>query len=184
MMRVPGGRFPDNRYPRNATATIISGLPGGCDVSIFAARETAYQGLFGMYALYSLLTAASMVLLSPYFLIRSLIDGKYFGHIRERLGLGFPLELRAPGEGRRSEGAIWVHAVSVGEVMAALPLAIQLKERYRERCLIVSTTTVTGQKLARERMQFAAAILYFPLDGQGPVKRALQAVCPAAGVIV
>ena len=47
-----------------------------------------------MYALYSLLTAAGMVLLSPYFLIRGLIDGKYLGHVRERLGWGFPPELR------------------------------------------------------------------------------------------
>src|SRR5260370_1509319 len=146
MMRVPGGSFPDNRYPQNSPDTIRSGLPGGCDVSIFAAQERAYQGLFGMYALYSLLTAAGMLLLSPYFLIRGLIEGKYFGHIRERLGWGFPLELRTRSEGRRSEGTIWIHAVSVGEVLAAQPLANKLKERCRDRPLVIYTMPTPGAK--------------------------------------
>ncbi len=48
-----------------------------------------------MYALYSLLTAAGMLLLSPYFLIRGLIQGKYLSNIPERLGWRFPPELRA-----------------------------------------------------------------------------------------
>jgi 3-deoxy-D-manno-octulosonic-acid transferase len=137
-----------------------------------------------MYALYSLLTAAGMFLLSPYFLFRGLIDGKYRGHVRERLGWRFPQELRV-GTGRGlHEGTIWIHAVSVGEVLAAYPLAKQLKERYRERRLVVSTTTATGQKLARERMRFADAIFYFPLDWRGPVRRALERVRPGAVIIV
>jgi 3-deoxy-D-manno-octulosonic-acid transferase len=133
-----------------------------------------------MYALYSLLTAAGMVLLSPYFLVRGLIDGKYLAHVRERLGWGFAPELRSGLRGQ----TIWIHAVSVGEVLAAQPLAKQLKERYRERRLVVSTTTATGQKLARDRMQFADAIFYFPLDLKGPVRRALKIVEPAAVIVV
>src|SRR3979490_380192 len=78
-IRAPEGRACDNRYPRNPAATIISGLPVGCDVSICAPQTTAFQGLFGLYALYSLLTAAGMGLLSPYFLLRSLLDGKSVG---------------------------------------------------------------------------------------------------------
>ena len=137
-----------------------------------------------MYALYSLLTAAGMVLLSPYFLIRGLIDGKYLEHLRERLGWGYPRELRLGiGQGR-NEGTIWIHAVSVGEVLAVYPLTKQLKERYRNRRLVVSTTTATGQKLARERMQFTDAIFYFPLDWRGPVGRAIKAVRPAAVIVV
>jgi 3-deoxy-D-manno-octulosonic-acid transferase len=137
-----------------------------------------------MYTLYSLLTAAGMLLLSPYFLIRGLIDGKYLGHVRERLGWGFPPELRLIRREDRSEGTIWIHAVSVGEVLAAQPLARQLKEQYRDRRLIVSTTTATGQKLARERMPFADAIFFFPLDWPGPVRRALKIVRPEAVIIV
>ncbi len=133
-----------------------------------------------MYALYSLLTAAGMVLLSPYFLVRGLLHGKYLGHVRERLGWRFPPELRSD----LRSGTIWIHAVSVGEVLAAQPLAEQLKERYREQRLVVSTTTATGQNLARDRMPFADAIFYFPLDWKGPVKRALRVVQPAAVIIV
>src|SRR5712664_398620 len=123
-----------------------------------------------MYALYSLLTAAGMILLSPYFLVRGLMDGKYLGNFRERLGWTFPEELR-PSKGQRREGAIWIHAVSVGEVLAAYPLAKQLKERYRERRLVISTTTATGQKLARDRIQFADELCYFASHSPGPVKR-------------
>jgi len=136
-----------------------------------------------MYALYSLLTAAGMLLLSPYFLVRGLMDGKYLGNFRERLGWTFPEELR-PSKERQPAGTIWIHAVSVGEVLAAYPLAKQLRERYRERRLVISTTTATGQKLARERMQFADAIFYFPLDWRGPVKRALKTVRPGAVIVV
>jgi 3-deoxy-D-manno-octulosonic-acid transferase len=137
-----------------------------------------------VYTLYSLLTAAGMILLSPYFLIRGLIDGKYLGHVRERLGWGFPPELQLGDARGRNEGTIWIHAVSVGEVLAAQPLAKRLKERYPERRVVVSTTTVTGQKLARERMPFADAIFYFPLDWRGPVRRALKTVRPGAVIIV
>ncbi len=137
-----------------------------------------------MYALYSLLTAAGMLLLSPYFLLRGLIQGKYLGNIAERLGWRFPPELRAKNSPGSAEKSIWIHAVSVGEVLAVLPLAEQLKRRFPQFRLVVSTTTVTGQKIARERMPFADAIFYFPLDWRGPVKRALDAARPAAVIIV
>ena len=124
-----------------------------------------------MYALYSLLTAAGMLLLSPYFLIRGLIQGKYLSNIPERLGWKYPPGLtRDSGEGR--DKSIWIHAVSVGEVLAVLPLAQQLKKKFPRRRIVVSTTTITGQKLARERMPFADAVFYFPLDWRGPIRRA------------
>ncbi len=72
----------------------------------------------------------------------------------------------------------------VGEVLAAIPLAQRLKSKYPERRLVISTTTLTGQKLARERMTFANAIFFFPLDWSGPVQRALAAARPAAVIIV
>ena len=136
-----------------------------------------------MYALYSLVMAAGMLLLLPYFLLRGLVEGKYLNNIRDRLGWRFPAELRsAPGSSQ--EKAIWIHAVSVGEVLAVLPLAHQLKLKFPWRRLVVSTTTATGQKLARERMPFADAIFYFPLDWSGPVRRALAAVQPGVVIVV
>ena len=135
-----------------------------------------------MYALYSLLTAAGMLLLSPYFLLRGLVQGKYLGNIPERLGWRFPPELRGENPPGSMEKTIWIHAVSVGEVLAVLPLAEQLKKRFPLSRLVVSTTTVTGQILARERMPFADAVFYFPLDWRGPIQRALAAT--QAGVVI
>jgi 3-deoxy-D-manno-octulosonic-acid transferase len=133
-----------------------------------------------MYFLYSTLTALAMVLLSPYFLIRSLQGKGYLQNLPERLGLKFPPEL---AHFASSPGAIWIHSVSVGETLAAVPLARALKERFPERLLVISTTTATGQKLARERMNFADAVMYFPLDLRGPGRRALRAVRPGLVVI-
>ena len=137
-----------------------------------------------MYALYSLLTAAGVFLLSPYFLVRGLIRRKYLSNIPERLGWRFPPELRDESSPGSDEKSIWIHAVSVGEVLAVLPLAQKLKQRYPLRRLVVSTTTVTGQKIARERMPFADAVFYFPLDWRGPVRRTLAAAHAAAVIIV
>jgi 3-deoxy-D-manno-octulosonic-acid transferase len=136
---------------------------------------------FSVYFIYSLLTAAGMVLLSPYFVIRALLRGNGLANIPERLGWKFPPELQGRGTKRES---IWIHAVSVGEVLAALPLAKQLKERHPQHRLIVSTTTATGQKLAHERLQFADAIFYFPLDWAGPVRRALKATEASIAIVV
>ena len=136
-----------------------------------------------MYALYSLLTAAGLLLLSPYFLVRGLAERKYLSNIPERFGWKFPRELHA-GAGAAERKSIWIHAVSVGEVLAVLPLARELKERFPAYRLVVSTTTLTGQNLARERMSFADAVFYFPMDWRGPVQRALAAARPALLVVV
>jgi len=66
--------------------------------------------------------------------------------------------------------------VSVGEVLSGVALAQKLKQAYAGRPLIVSTTTITGQTLARERVPFADAVIYFPLDwdvlcAPGPASR-------------
>jgi 3-deoxy-D-manno-octulosonic-acid transferase len=135
-----------------------------------------------MYFFYSLFTAAGVIVLSPYLLVRGLGRRQYLKNLPERLGRRFHPELLAAGNSA-GPGTIWVHAVSVGEVLAALPLARALKQRFRERPLVISTTTATGQALARERMKFADAVFYFPLDWQGPVRRALAAARPALVVV-
>jgi 3-deoxy-D-manno-octulosonic-acid transferase len=135
-----------------------------------------------MYFLYSVVITAGLIVLAPYFLLRGLRRGKNLRNLPERLGLRFPPELtRADADSR---GGIWLHAVSVGEVLGAVPLARSLKERYPERRLVVSTTTETGQALARERMQFADTVLYFPLDLPGAMRRTFRAVRPGLIVVM
>ena len=134
-----------------------------------------------MYAVYSLLMSLAAIVLAPYWLVQGLRHGKYLANLRERLGLAFPSLAKLPAE---RPGAIWVHAVSVGEALSGVTLARKLKEKYPDRPLIVSTTTMTGQALARDRMPFADAVIYFPLDWAFAVRRALDAVRPAVVVVL
>jgi 3-deoxy-D-manno-octulosonic-acid transferase len=131
-----------------------------------------------MYFIYSLLIAIGVILASPYFLFRGLQTGKYFGTLGERFGGLGPAVKKLPA------GCIWIHAVSVGEAIAALPLARQLKLQFPMRPLVISTTTETGQKLAEERYDFADAVIYFPFDWAWIVRRVLRAVRPACVLIV
>jgi 3-deoxy-D-manno-octulosonic-acid transferase len=135
-----------------------------------------------MYFVYNILITGAFVLLAPYYLVRGLRHGKYVRNLRDRLGYRFPPELRESSG--NLQDTIWLHAVSVGEVMAALPLAKALKERQPERRLVISTTTETGQAVARERMKFADAVIYFPLDLRGAVRRAFRAVRPGLIVVM
>jgi 3-deoxy-D-manno-octulosonic-acid transferase len=134
-----------------------------------------------VFAIYSLLMGCAALLLTPYWLLQSLRHGKYLSNLGQRLGFSFP------GLGKISvaaEKAIWLHAVSVGEVLSSVALARKLKSDHPNRPLIISTTTLTGHALARQRMDFADGFLYFPLDWAFAVRRALTAVNAAAIVIV
>lgn len=134
-----------------------------------------------MYFFYSLLMAIAALLLTPYWIIKGIRQGKYLSNLSERLGFSYPaLEKLA----KEHAEAIWLHAVSVGEALSSVALAKRLKERYPERPLIVSTTTITGQAIARERMPFADGVIYFPLDWAFCVKRALAAAKPAIVIVL
>lgn len=136
-----------------------------------------------MYWIYTAIMSLTAILLLPYWLLQGLRHGKYFSNLGQRLGLSFPsLKQKAGFAGQQH--AIWIHAVSVGEALSAVTLARRLKETYPERSLIVSTTTITGNQLVRERMPFADAVIYFPLDWAFCVRRALNAVKPSVVVVL
>ena len=134
-----------------------------------------------MYFIYSFLMGAAALLLAPYWLMKGLRDGKYLSNLRERLGLSFPTLGKLPAD---RPGAIWIHTVSVGELLSSIGLAKRLKEAHPNRPLVVSTTTMTGQALARERMQFADAVFYFPFDWSFCVRRVLLAIRPALVIVL
>jgi 3-deoxy-D-manno-octulosonic-acid transferase len=134
-----------------------------------------------VYFIYSFLMGLAALLLVPYWLVQGLRNGKYLSNLGERLGLSFPALAKLPAN---STGAIWIHAVSVGEALSGITLARRLKEAYPNRPLIVSTTTQTGQALARERMPFADGVIYFPLDWAFCVRRAFEAVRPSVVLVL
>jgi 3-deoxy-D-manno-octulosonic-acid transferase len=129
-----------------------------------------------MYLAYSLLLSLGLIVLIPHFLFQALAHGKYIEGLRQRLGT-LP---RVDGK-----PVIWLHCVSVGETQAARPLAQRVKREFPHHALVVSTTTLTGQKLARDVFRTQAeSVFYFPFDWRWSVRRALKTINPAAVLIM
>jgi 3-deoxy-D-manno-octulosonic-acid transferase len=126
-----------------------------------------------MYLVYSFLYALALVLTGPYWLVGMLRTHKYRAGLDERFG-SVPGRLKLPG---REQKSIWVHAVSVGEVLAVSGLLSALKKEFAETRLFVSTTTAAGQKLAREKFG-EDSVFYMPLDLPFAINRFLRAIRP------
>src|SRR5438309_2448893 len=124
-----------------------------------------------MYFAYSALLAIVLVLGSPYWLYEMLRHGKYRKGLAERLGV-IPARLR-----NISQQTIWIHAVSVGEVLAVGELVRELRSAFPHYRVLVSTTTDTGQRLAAERFG-QDKVFYFPLDFGFAVRRWIRALRP------
>ena len=131
-----------------------------------------------MYFLYSFITLLALVALSPYFAYQALRHGKYLGGLSERLGY-LPPSLNEAGD-----DSIWIHAVSVGEVLAAAPLMSEMRRRYPQLRLFLSTTTLTGQRLAQQGAVDVDGVLYFPFDWAFCVRRTLNRLKPRLFVMI
>jgi 3-deoxy-D-manno-octulosonic-acid transferase len=124
-----------------------------------------------MYLLYSALLAAGLLACLPYWMFGKRRHGKYREGLGERLGK-VPSRLQT-----QSTPAIWVHAVSVGEVLAVSELVSQLRQRFQNYRVVVSTTTSTGRKLAAK--QFGENnVFYFPLDFAFAIRPYLSVLRP------
>jgi 3-deoxy-D-manno-octulosonic-acid transferase len=128
--------------------------------------------------LYSFALFLVLVFGAPYWLVRMATTGKYREGLSERLGF-VPARLRE-ADSRRT---IWVHAVSVGEVLAASRLVNELSACAPQYRVLFSTTTRTGQRLARDRTGINHTF-YFPLDFPWIVRRYLRLLDPALLVLV
>jgi len=129
--------------------------------------------------LYSTLLLAALVLGAPYWIVRMATSGRYRAGLAGRLGR-VPDELRAAVAGRN---VIWLHAVSVGEVMAATQLIRELRAALPGWVIAVSTTTATGQRLARERLS-GSPVFYLPLDFAFVIRRYLRVLHPKTLVLM
>ena len=130
-----------------------------------------------MHLLYSAALAALLLLSLPYWLVQGARKRKYRAGLGERLGR-VPARVR-PADG---PGSVWVHAVSVGEVLAVSGLIAELRRRWPERRVFLSTTTATGQQLARERFG-EENVFYLPLDFAFAIRPWLRLVRPELVVL-
>jgi 3-deoxy-D-manno-octulosonic-acid transferase len=133
-----------------------------------------------MYFLYSLALSFLSFALLPYFAYQALVHRKYAGSFKERMGW-LPIQPGSRDDGRET---IWLHAVSVGEFLAARALTDQLQTGLPAYRLVVSTTTLTGQRLARAASKSFDATFYFPFDWKFSVRRALDRVKPSIVIIL
>lgn len=124
--------------------------------------------------LYNTLLFAAAVFAVPFYGAQMLLTGKY----RRSLGPKFGRLL--PDFSSRMKGTprIWVHAVSVGEVTAAAPIVTALRSRFPAACIVLSTSTETGQEMARKLVTAATAHIYYPLDIPCVVRKVLDRVRP------
>ncbi len=130
-----------------------------------------------MYLIYSALLAAGLLVSLPFWLLQMLRHGKYRAGLGERLGR-IPPRLRASS----SRPTIWIHAVSVGEVLAISGLVAELKNRFSQYRVVISTTTDTGQQLARNRFGIEN-VFYFPLDFAFAIRPYLRLLRPELIVV-
>jgi 3-deoxy-D-manno-octulosonic-acid transferase len=135
--------------------------------------------LISLYSfLYSLALSVGMLASLPYWIFQMARHGKYRKGLAERLGRVSP-RLQLPVE---SEPALWVHAVSVGEVLAVAGLVEELQRRFPRHRIFISTTTDSGQALARKRFG-EANVFYFPMDFAFAIRPYLRALRPQMVVI-
>ena len=125
-----------------------------------------------MYWLYSALLATGLLVALPYWLWEIVIHGKYRAGLGERLG-------RVPERlaGSPAAPVVWIHAVSVGEVLAVGGLVAELRQAFPQFRIVISTTTDAGQKLARVRFG-EENTFYFPLDFAFAITPYLQVLRP------
>ena len=124
---------------------------------------------------YDLLTYLLAPVYAGYWFFRGITNRSYWDRFGQRFGAGYP---RLPG------GSIWIHAVSVGEVQAAVPLIRALMRRYPNRVMLITTVTPTGA--ARVRQQFGNAVqhCYIPFETPNAVARFFDLVNPKIALIM
>ena len=132
-----------------------------------------------VYLLYDFILLLAALILIPCYYFKGVRYRSFRQGIRERLGFF------APGRLDRLAGKqiFWIHAVSVGETRAALPLVRALRKAYPEVALIISNVTETGHKIASQAAEVDCC-LFFPYDFSLVVRRVLKQVRPALIIIV
>lgn len=131
-----------------------------------------------MYVVYTALIVLVALAVSPWLVYQAVRYRKYVGSISQRLGY-LPVSFNID-----AEPSIWIHAVSVGELLTARPLIAALRERHPSLRLFLSTTTLSAQQLARRGGLEVDQVFYFPFDLGFVVRRTLDLVRPRLFVMM
>jgi 3-deoxy-D-manno-octulosonic-acid transferase len=125
--------------------------------------------------LYAILTWLLLPVYALYWLVRGTLNRAYWDRVGQRFGRGFP---------RINGGSFWLHAVSVGEVQASIPLVRALARRFPDVPLLITTVTPTGA--ARVESIFGASVhhCYIPFETPSAVKNFFDAVQPKIALIM
>ena len=137
-------------------------------------RKDQYVSVAMANLLYNIVLFVAALFLIPFFLVKIVFARKYRKSIGPKFGF---VPDRVFGEMKGSP-RIWVHAVSVGEVTAAAPIISSLRTLYPGACIVLSTSTETGQEMARRLVTDATSHIYYPLDIPAVVRKIIAGVRP------
>jgi tetraacyldisaccharide 4'-kinase len=111
-------------------------------------------------------------------LLRGLRNRAYLASLRQRLGL-LPASFR-----QTVPGAIWLHAVSVGEAISAVELVRQLRQCLPRSPVFVSVSTLAGFEIASQKLRDLASVFYAPVDYVWAVRRVLRHLRPSLVIVM
>lgn len=131
-----------------------------------------------MFLVYSIIFTIGFIVLLPRFAFDAVTKGKYAAGFKQRMGF-------LPALDAKGKRVVWLHCVSVGETNAARTFAVRLKQEFPEISLVVSTTTRTGQELAKTAFtNIGELVFYFPFDWRSTVKRSLNRIRPSVVLLM
>lgn len=154
---------------RRSLAKYMDHLTARMDTRAKEARKAGW-----MFWTYNVLLVPATLLLLPYFLWKIATVEKYRAGFFRRFGFSPP---SLPGP-ERAGRPLWIHGVSMGEILATLPLYRRLRVACPELPVVASSITRTGMAVARERFEGVRRIVYFPFDFPWPVWRTLRGIRP------
>src|SRR5512137_1044975 len=123
-----------------------------------------------IYHIYNIFLTFLLILVSPYFLLLSLVQKRFREALPQRMGF-----FDTPS----FEGPIWVHAASVGEVFCTIPVLTRVKKEFSRAKIVLTTMTSTGNKTAKTHLPEADQILFVPIDHPLIVKRTIKKIQPS-----
>tara|TARA_B110000008_G_scaffold84848_2_gene86636 strand:- start:1890 stop:3179 length:1290 start_codon:yes stop_codon:yes gene_type:complete len=125
--------------------------------------------------IYTLLTFLLLPIYIAYWLVKGILNKAYWDRIAQRFGWGYPL---------LNSDSIWIHAVSVGEVNAAIPLVTELKIRYPKKRIVITTVTPTGSEQVQKIFNNEVTHCYIPFETPYAVSSFFDAIKPSIALIM